>query len=75
MYIGKEVSLFVKDFYARELLLLDSFNEFNIKKALIASFHHIDDMLNNPVYMYMYMSMYLFTYVCMYSMNIWDCLL
>eukprot|EP00596_Hydrurales_sp_CCMP1899_P005161 CAMPEP_0119035254 /NCGR_PEP_ID=MMETSP1177-20130426/2186_1 /TAXON_ID=2985 /ORGANISM="Ochromonas sp, Strain CCMP1899" /LENGTH=700 /DNA_ID=CAMNT_0006993251 /DNA_START=140 /DNA_END=2239 /DNA_ORIENTATION=+ len=47
---GKEVSLFVKDFYARELLLLDTFDEFNIKKALIASFHHIDAMLNNPVY-------------------------
>jgi hypothetical protein len=47
--IGKEVSLFVKDNYLRELVHLESFKEGNIEAALIESFHHIDEMLNKTV--------------------------
>jgi hypothetical protein len=47
--IGKEVSLFVKDHYLRELVHLESFKEGNIEAALIESFHHIDEMLNKTV--------------------------
>ena len=47
--LGKEVSLFVKNFYLHHLVLQDTLKEGNIEAALIDSFHHMDEMLNNIV--------------------------
>ena len=47
---GKEVSLFVKKVYAEELLCLESLQRGEYEKALRESFHHIDDMLEDPIY-------------------------
>ena len=47
---GKEVSLFVKKVYAEELLCLKSLQRGEYEKALRESFHHIDDMLEDPIY-------------------------
>lgn len=46
---GKEVSLFVKEYYQQQLLRLDSFKKGDIERALVESFHGIDVMLNNIV--------------------------
>ena len=47
---GKEVSLFVKKVYAEELLCLESLQRGEYEVALRESFHHIDDMLEDPIY-------------------------
>ena len=45
-YVGKEVSLFVKNYYLNQLISQDTFKEGNIEIALADSFHHMDEMLN-----------------------------
>jgi hypothetical protein len=47
--VGKEVSLFVKSVFAKELLRSESLRQGDIENALKESFHRIDDMLNDPV--------------------------
>ena len=47
---GKEVSLFVKKVFAEELLSLDALQRGEVAAALKESFHHVDEMLEDPVY-------------------------
>lgn len=46
--IGREVALYVKDVYIKELTKLQSFKDRDYKKALEESFIRIDELLKSP---------------------------
>ena len=62
--VGKEVSLFVKNYYLNQLISQETFREGNIEAALADSFHHMDEMLNVIVRMSTYCNFFFLYTIC-----------